>query len=77
MCLAVGPVSHTADNNYVITGSKDHYIKVRRKGEEVVCKGEDKEENGKDEGKGRMKGQGMGKVGRQNWSEEKLLTFLM
>ena len=62
MCLAVGPVSHTADNNYVITGSKDHYIKVRRKGEEVVCKGEEKEENGKekrelrriDEGRGMM-----------------------
>ena len=27
--------------------------------------------------KGRMKGQGMGKVGRQNWNEEKLLSSLM
>ena len=30
MCLATGPTgpSHHMDTNYVITGSKDHYIKV-------------------------------------------------
>merc|ERR1719410_2458373 len=28
MCLAIGPSTEMMDHNYVITGSKDHYIKV-------------------------------------------------
>ena len=32
--------------------------------------GSEREENLKEREKGRMKGKGMGKVGRQNWSEE-------
>merc|ERR1719251_524577 len=28
MCLAIGPSNVNMDQNYVITGSKDHYIKV-------------------------------------------------
>jgi hypothetical protein len=29
MCLATGPTLGDEENSYVITGSKDHYIKVR------------------------------------------------
>ena len=38
-----------------------------------------KEENRKGTGreKGRLKGYEMGKVGRQNWSEEELFSFLI
>lgn len=33
MCLATGPTGEEEDSSYVITGSKDHYIKVFEVGE--------------------------------------------
>ena len=53
--------------------------KAREKREKEEGREMGKEENRKGTGreKGRMKGYEMGKVGRQNWSEEKLCSFLM
>ena len=51
--------------------------KAREKKEEGREMGSGREENRKGRGreKGRMQGLEMGKVGRQNWSEEKLFFF--